>query len=84
MLQVRFMTQLNFDTHCEMDFTFFPFDRQVALKPTSNDISRFETKVCSINVESFGQGEEEINLLWNKDNIVDEIKLSKVNQLNIS
>ena len=78
------MTQLNFDTHCEMDFTFFPFDRQVALKPTFNDISRFETKVCSINVESFGQGEEEINLLWNKDNIVDEIKLSKVNQLNIS
>ena len=78
------MTQLNFDTHCEMDFTFFPFDRQVALKPTCNDISRFETKVCSINVESFGQGEEEINLLWNKDNIVDEIKLSKVNQLNIS
>ena len=78
------MTQLNFDTHCEMDFTFFPFDRQVALKPTSNDISRFETKVCSINVESFGQGGEEINLLWNKDNIVDEIKLSKVNQLNIS
>ena len=78
------MTQLNFDTHCEMDFTFFPFDRQVALKPTFNDISRFETKVCSINVESFGQGEEEINLLWNKDNIVDEIKLSKVYQLNIS
>ena len=78
------MTQLNFDTHCEMDFTFFPFDRQVALKPIFNDISRFETKVCSINVESFGQGEEEINLLWNKDNIVDEIKLSKVNQLNIS
>ena len=78
------MTQLNFDTHCEMDFTFFPFDRQVVSKPTSNDISRFETKVCSINVESFGQGEEEINLLWNKDNIVDEIKLSKVNQLNIS
>ena len=23
------MTQLNFDTHCEMNFRFYPFDKQV-------------------------------------------------------
>ena len=27
--QVKFMTRLNFDTHCEMNYRFYPFDKQV-------------------------------------------------------
>ena len=41
-------------------------------------------KVCSLNVEAFGHGEEDIDLNWNVENIVDEIKIDKVARLIIN
>ena len=54
---VRFTTQLNFDTHCEMNFNYFPFDKQV----------------CSINIESFGYTTDEMELKWEDSGMIDEI-----------
>ena len=54
---VRFTTQLNFDTHCEMNFIYFPFDKQV----------------CSINIESFGYTAEEMELKWESSSMIDEV-----------
>ena len=41
-------------------------------------------KVCSLNVEAFGHGEEDIDLYWNVENIVDEIRIDKVARLMIN
>ena len=38
-------------------------------------------KVCSLNIEAFGHGEEDINLNWKVENIVDEIRIDKVARL---
>ena len=37
-----------------------------------------DAKVCSLNVESFGHGEDNIDLNWKVENIVDQIKIEKV------
>ena len=44
--QVKFMTQLNFDTHCEMNFRFYPFDKQVDQleKDTKNGQEKMDRK----------------------------------------
>ena len=73
------MTRLNFDTHCEMNFRFYPFDKQVSSARFSLEkVYQFNVKVCSLNVESFGYGEEDINLHWKVENIVDEIRIDNV------
>ena len=40
-----------------------------------------DAKVCSLNIEAFGHGEEDINLNWKVENIVDEIRIDKVARL---
>ena len=92
------MTQLNFDTHCEMNFRFYPFDKQVGqlengpkkvqqVSPKRRTEKRLKiedqsvAKVCSLNIEAFGHGEEDINLNWKVENIVDEIQIDKVASL---
>ena len=73
------MTQLNFDTHCEMNFRFYPFDKQVSVRNNWKLKSYvLDTKECSINVESFGQGENDIDLFWRVKNIVDQLEVNKV------
>ena len=43
---------------------------------TTDDQS--DSKVCSLNIEAFGHGEDGINLNWKVDDIVDEIRIDKV------
>ena len=42
---------------------------------TTDDQS--DAKVCSLNIEAFGHGEDGINLNWKVDDIVDEIRIDK-------
>ena len=48
---VSFSTLLNWNTGCEMDFTFFPFDMQV----------------CTLKIESFDWGSEHLNVSWSEN-----------------
>ena len=41
------MTQLNFDTHCEMNFRFYPFDKQVGYLPHWARLKRDPKKLKS-------------------------------------
>ena len=44
-------------------------------------MDQYHPKVCSLNIEAFGHGEEGINLNWKVENIVDQIRIDKVARL---
>ena len=44
-------------------------------------VDQYHPKVCSLNIEAFGHGEEGINLNWKVENIVDQIRIDKVARL---
>jgi hypothetical protein len=54
---VRFLTLLNFDTHCEMNFDNFPFERQI----------------CSVNIEPFDHPLESMHLKWETEGNLDAV-----------
>ena len=60
---VSFSTLLNWNTACNMDFTFFPFDKQV----------------CAVSLESFGWPTKHLNISWSEHRISNNSELLQIN-----